>query len=137
MRGASGLSQRPLERRIGLRVVVVPGHVLEEGQEATERALFQRGAGLRDTVGDPRLELRLTPRTGCHSDHWDGEDTPLDHRVERGKDHLVGEVTRQAEQYQRIGRCRTVAHPASALSTITCASWTMRFNCSLPRKLSA
>src|SRR5712664_3357711 len=137
MRGASGLSQRPLERRIGLRVVVVAGHVLEEGQEATERALVHRGAGLLDAVGDPRPQLRHTPRTGSHSDHWNGEDTPLDHRVERGKDHLMGEVTRQAEQYERIRRCRAVSHPASALSTITCASCTMRFNWSFPRKLSA
>ena len=106
-------------------------------REAAERTLFHRGAGLFDAVGDPRPQLRHTPRTGSHSNYWNGEDTPLDHRVERGKYHFVGEVTRQAEQHQRIGRCRTVRHPASALSTITCASCTIRFNWSLPRKLSA
>jgi len=38
------------------------------------------------------------------TDHRDTKGASFDHRVERGKDHLVREIARRTEEHERIGR---------------------------------
>ena len=53
---------------------------------------------------DARLKLMEVPPRAGDADHRDGQGASLDHRIERGKDHFVGEIAGRAEQHERIGR---------------------------------
>ena len=93
------------------RVLVVAGDVLQIGGKLSER-LFVNPAVFVQTVAGPRPKVIEVPGPG-HADDRDIEVTTLDHRLQRRKDLLVGEVARDAEDNQCIrGGC----HPDAPFS---------------------
>jgi hypothetical protein len=69
---------------------------------------------LFETIVGPGLELFECPTCLGDADHGNIEVAPLQHRLQRGKDLLVSEITRCAEKHQRV-RPR-FAHVAPVLS---------------------
>ncbi len=150
VRGTMRLPERALERLECLGIVVVARYILQQGKQNPQRARTHDGARVPDALRDPFPQRRDAHGRARHADDGHGKDTALDHRVERGKDLLVGEVTRHAEEHQRIRRSRTVhfvhlelplvigrhhservasgAPDASAASTIPCASARILFS---------
>src|SRR5262249_60778613 len=67
-------------------------------------------AVLVEAVLGPGPELFEVPTRLRHADHRHVEVAALHHRLQRGKDLLVREITRRAEEYERIRM--VVAHRA-------------------------
>ena len=94
-----------LERAWGL---IVSGHVTQErGQLVESGAVHAAAVFLLHAV--PRTGAQLLDGPRLPRDPHDGsvEATLLHHLVERRKHHLVREVSRRAEEHERIGaQCR-------------------------------
>ena len=104
MRRTPGIAQRLLERFERTRIVVIAAHILEQGKKVVEGVPVIDLAGLPDAVRRLFAQLRQAPFRGGDAHHRHIEHAALGHRVERRKDHLVGEVAGHAEDHQRIGR---------------------------------
>ncbi len=102
MRRAPGIAQRLPERFERVQVVVITAHILEQGNQVLEGAPVIDLAGLLDTVRHLFAHLRQVPLRGGDAYHRHVEGAALGHRVERRKDHFVGEVASHAEDHQRI-----------------------------------
>src|SRR4029079_14807671 len=81
---------------------VVPADVAKERAELRERCGIHSVLVLLETVAGAGLQLLETPPFARHADDGHVEMPAADHRLERGEDVLVGEVTRRAEQHERI-----------------------------------
>ena len=99
LRGAQRLFERP-ERR---QVAVIPTHVAQLGTQAVERFRIVNAAGLFEAVLHVFVQLRQAPFRPCHAHHRHIENLAFGQCVERGKDHLVREVTARAENDQCVG----------------------------------
>ena len=101
--GVRGATQLLFDRRECARVVIIPTHVLEQGQKMAEGPLVIDPARSLDAVGNAFVQLRQTPLGEGDADDRDLEITSLHHGIERREDHLVGEIARHTEEHQRVG----------------------------------
>ena len=109
MRRAPGIPQRLPKRRERVRVVVITAHIPEQGKQVVKSAPVIDPAGLPDAVRRPFAQLRQAPLRGGNANHRHLENAAPCHRVERRKNHLVGEVAGHAENNQRISRGHAVS----------------------------
>jgi hypothetical protein len=77
---------------------------------------------LGDAVTDPLAEVLEIPLRVGDADHRDGQGASLHHRIEGGKDLLVGEVASRTEEHERIGRPRTVVGLAPQVPSVRSAA---------------
>src|SRR5262249_25860750 len=98
----------------GGRLAVVAVDVAQPLDELRERHRVDAAAVLLEALAGAGAELLELPARLRHADHRHVEVTTADHRLQRGKDLLVGEIARRAEENQRVGARR--AHLPAAFS---------------------
>ncbi len=109
-----------LERR---RVVVVAVDVAQQARQLGERVLVVDAAAVfGDAVAGAFPEVVDRPRRRRDADHRHVELALLHHRVERGEDLLVREVTRHPEEHEGVGAVRVV-HFVSPMVWPGFSSW--------------
>ena len=105
-----GRGTRSVEHRLqlheGLRVAVVPIHVAQLRHQPGERRLANSRAVRLHALPRTRLQLLERPPGLGHPDHRTVEVAVLDHRLERGKDLLVGQISGRSEEHQRVRAAR-------------------------------
>src|SRR5262249_40921541 len=108
VRRSPGRTERLADRLERRRVLIVAVHVAQQAAQPIERGRVD-AAVLVEAVLGSGAELLEAPAGLCHTDDRHVEMTALQHGLERGKDLLVREVARRAEEYEgvRMG----VAHP--------------------------
>src|SRR5205823_8875516 len=86
-----------------LGVAVVPVHVPHRLAERLERVpVVDAAPVLLDAVMGALAQVVDTPARRRHADHGDAQVAPLRHRVERGEDLLVREVSGRPEEDKRV-----------------------------------
>ena len=94
-------------------VPVVAVDVAQQAAQRVERRGIEPAVLLQADLG-ASLELFKTPASLRHADDRHVKVAALHHRLPRGKDPLVHEVTRRAEEDEGIGSDVDVAHTRSA-----------------------
>jgi hypothetical protein len=114
VRGTLRLAQGSLESLERRRVAVVAVDVAEQALELLERGRVEPAVLLEAGL---RAGVKLLEASAAFGDADDRhiERAALDHRLERGKDLLEGEVAGRAEKYQCVALC--LAHRYFAFST--------------------
>jgi hypothetical protein len=139
--------REPLERQW---VPVVARHEVHQTLQPLQRRGLDVVQRCLDAVADVFAQLLGVPVGAGHADHGHGELTALDEPVERGEDHLAGEVTGDSEEHQyvrtgagvlrsEIGRCGVGGRHSALLSmcppnSLRCADCTLSAKISLPRE---
>ena len=103
IRRSPRLAQRSFDRCKSGRILVVPAHILEQRQQALQRALVIHTAGSLDAIRNTPVQAIRTPLGECNADYRDRKNAALHHGIERRENHLVGEIAGDAEKNQRIG----------------------------------
>ena len=108
MRGVLCAAERASDRLEGRRVLVVAVNILKQSAQLVERLTDQSSAVLLDALLRARAQLIEGPAGLGYTDDRHVEVAALGHRLQRGKDLLVGQIARGSEEYERVGMC--VAH---------------------------
>ena len=102
VRRAPGSAQRALYRRERLRMIIIPAHILEQGQKMAEGRLVVDPARSSDAFRHVLVQTGQTPLREGDADYRDRKGAALHHRIKRRKNHLVGGIARHPEEYQRV-----------------------------------
>src|ERR1019366_8547655 len=102
VRRAPSVTQRLPYRRERALVIIIPTHVLELGQKMVEGALVIDPARSLYAVRHAFAQTRQIPLREGDADYRDLQGASFSHRIESGKDHLVGEISRHTEEHQRV-----------------------------------
>ena len=85
----------------GARVVVVARDQAEQRRELFECCLIE--APISDEAGTRPLDETVERSGSRDAEHRDGESTPSDEPLQGGEDFLVGQITRDAVDDERVG----------------------------------
>jgi hypothetical protein len=86
----------------GSRVFVIPINITQEPAQFIERRRIDSPPVFLDAVSRPRSKLINIPTCLGHPDNRHVEVAAFDHRLQRRKDFLVGEIATGTEEDQRI-----------------------------------
>src|ERR1019366_116258 len=102
VRRAPSTTQRALYRRERLRIIIVPAHVLEQGQKMVEGTLAVDTARSFYAFCHALVQTGQAPLREGDADYRDPKGAAFHHRIKRRKNHFVGEIARHPEEYQRV-----------------------------------
>src|ERR1035441_8228836 len=102
VRRAPSTTQRALYRRERLRIIIVPAHVLEQGQKMVEATLAVDTARSFYAFCHALVQTGQAPLREGDADYRDPKGAAFHHRIKRRKNHFVGEIARHPEEYQRV-----------------------------------
>src|ERR1022692_1718883 len=102
VRRAPGPAQSALYRRERLRIIIIPAHVLEQGQKMMKGRLAVDPARPFYAFRHALVQTGQAPLREGDADYRDLKGAALHHRIKRRKDHLVGEIARHPEEHQRV-----------------------------------
>src|SRR5215471_8419902 len=89
------------------RILVVTVNITEQTAQLVPSRTINSSAVFFEAVSCPRSKLIETPTCLCHPDNRHVEVAPFDHRLQRRKDFLVGEIAGCTKEDQGI-RVRNV-----------------------------
>ena len=95
--------QRLPERVEGALVVVIAAHILQQRQQPLKRLRLNDGTVVPDAVRHTRTQLLDVPCRRGDADHRHGQRARLAHGIKRRKDLLIGQISGDAKQHQRVG----------------------------------
>src|ERR1700683_5439239 len=79
---APSFIQRTFYRRERVRIIIIPTHVLEQGQKLVETTLSINSARPLNAVLYPFMQTLQTPLGQCYADYRDLEGVVFHHRIE-------------------------------------------------------
>src|SRR5665213_2634248 len=105
-------TERLFDCRECIAVFISPAHILEQRQEMLKRAFVIDSARSLNAVRRTLVQARQTPLWEGNANDRDVKDPTFHHRIECREDHLMGQISRHAKDYQGI-RLRLGHHAPS------------------------
>src|ERR1700722_14099160 len=90
------------ERLKSGRICVVAVYITQQAGQLVESCSVESAVFL-EAILSPRAKLFKVPTGFCYPDHRDVEVTAFDHRLQRGKNLLVGQIACGTKKHQCVG----------------------------------